>query len=397
MGPVSFCSPCIFDKGYFGIVTYYVQMAAVIKIQIEFSDIDESESFIDNIVNNIALFLNLELTQMTFDVCPIVGLTTVGKYLYNLFFLLGIYVSWAGVFIVTIITVAIMHKVGCIESRAKKFDSFKLKLVGGLIEIIKYTYAGFCGIIFSSLVCAQIANKYVWWYDGTNVCLENWQIVIVIFAVFYAVPFPSALALGMKLLRQNKISPMSFVCCCLFPLVALVVMLISIRINKDSKTEEEADLSLSDASETIISVLQGPYREDEKHLTLYWEAMVSVRRLLITGLTLVPNASIRMITVTVLSIIFQIQHIYMSPFQAPRSNDVETLSMTLLVLASVINLLKASLTDSGVVPSGPSVPFFKTVELCEKLFVLLIIAYILITEFLVKKEKKKKRSIKKSM
>ncbi len=118
------------DKRYFGIVTYYVQMAAVIKIQIEFSDIDESEPLLDRIVNNIARFLNLELTQMTFDVCPIVGLTTIGKHLYNLFFLLGIYVSWAGVFTVAIIIVTIVHKVGRLQSLARRFDSFKMLSLG---------------------------------------------------------------------------------------------------------------------------------------------------------------------------------------------------------------------------------------------------------------------------
>ena len=382
------------DKGYFGILTYYVQMAAVIKIQIEFSDIDESESFIDTILNNIARFLNLELTQMTFDVCPMVGLTTVGKYLYNLFFLLGIYVSWAGVFTVTLIIVTFMYKVKQMESSARKVDSFKLRLVGGLIEIIKYTYAGFCGIIFSSLVCAQIGNKYVWWYDGTNVCLEKWQVVIVIFAAFYAVPFPLTLALGMKLLKENKISPVSFVCCCLFPLLGLIFMLLSMRINKYSETEVNS--SLSDSSETIVSVLQGPYLEDEKHFTLYWEAMVSFRRLLITGLTLVPNASIQMIIITTLCLIFLIQHIYMSPFRVRTSNDIEALSLTFLVLTSVINLLKASLTDSVTVPSGPSVPFFKTMELCEKLFVLLIIAYIIFVEIKLRRGKKKNKNIKNS-
>ncbi len=79
------------DKGYFGIVTYYVQMTAVIKIQIEFSDIDKSDSFMDKIINNIGRFMNIELTQMSFDICPVVGLTTLGRHIYSFSFLLGIY------------------------------------------------------------------------------------------------------------------------------------------------------------------------------------------------------------------------------------------------------------------------------------------------------------------
>ncbi len=98
------------DKGYFGIVTYYVQMAAVIMIKIEFSDIDTSEPFLDKMVNNIGRFLNLELTQMSFDVCPVLGLTTVGKHLYKLVFLVGIYVSWAGSFIIIIALIALLDK-----------------------------------------------------------------------------------------------------------------------------------------------------------------------------------------------------------------------------------------------------------------------------------------------
>ena len=366
------------SKGYFGIVTYYVQMAAVIRIQIEFSDIDKSEPILDKMVNNIGTLLSIEPTQMSFDVCPIRGMTIVGKHLYKLVFLLGIYVSWAGFFLINKAALNVFRKQNQIRPIVRHLESCKLKLTRGLIEIIKYTYAGLCSIIFMSLVCTQIGNKYVWWYDGTNICLENWQILIVIFAVFYAVPFPFALALGLKLLKQNRISPGNFVLCCLFPLLALIV--IGIYICNNNVSNRSTNSALPAASEAMISVLQGSYRNYDKHLTLYWEAMISVRRLLITGMTLVSYASIRMVIISVLSVIFLVQHNYMSPFQMRSSNDVEALSLSLLLLNSMINLLKASLTDSGIVPSGPAVPFFKGLELCEKMPILLIIGYILLLE-----------------
>ncbi len=106
-------------------------------------------------------------------------------------------------------------------------------------------------------------------------------------------------------------------------------------------------------------------------------------------MTLVPYASIRMIIITALSLAFLIQHNYIRPFHVKTSNDVETASLALLLMTSVINLLKASLTDSGVVPSGPSVPFFKSLELGEKMFVLLIISCTLLTELKLRKNRKK--------
>ena len=254
--------------------------------------------------------------------------------------------------------------------------SFRMKLVKGIVEIIKYTYAGFCGLIFVSLVCMQIGNDYVWWYDGSNVCLEKWQIIFVIFAIFYAFLFPFALALGLAFLRQNKISAATFICCCLCPLVALCLILVHKCRQPDSDAAKR--LPLSKASETVISVLQGPYRDSDQNMTLYWEAVISIRRLLITGMTLVGFASIRMIIISVLCLVFFGHHIFMMPFRVKTSNYIEALSLLLLSITAMINLLKASLTDSGVVPSGPTVPFFKSLELCEKMFVLLVIAHIFV-------------------
>ncbi len=324
---------------------------------------------------------------MSFDVCPIKGLTAVGKHIYKLIFLTVIYFSWAIFFVITIIILKLMYNKKRTSTLKRWAQSFKIKLIIGLVEIIKYTYGGFCGIIFMSLVCTQIGTKYVWWYDGTNVCLENWQILMVIFAVFYALPFPLILILGLKMLKQNEISAFKFICSCLCPLIALHFILLYKCVKPTSSKQET--MPLPEASEAIISVLQGPYRDDAKHMTLYWEAMVSIRRLLVTAMTLVSYASIRMIIITAMSLIFLVQHNYISPFQVPSSNDVEALSLSLLLLTSVINLLKASLTDSSVVPSGPTVPFFKSIGLCEKLFVLIIIGFILMTEFKLRRKRRK--------
>ncbi len=196
-------------------------------------------------------------------------------------------------------------------------------------------------------------------------------------------------------LPDMDVCPMACFCIgyfidCLCPLVALWFIFTYKCMNRNM-TDKSTDTnpSLSQASEAIISVLQGPYRDDEKSMTLYWEAMVSIRHLLITSMTLVPYASIQMIIITALSLVFLMQQIYMGPFHVKTSNDIEAVSMALLCMTSVINLLKACLTDLGVVPSGPSVPFFKSLEFCEKIFVLFIISFILVTEFKLRKKKRK--------
>ncbi len=367
------------DKGYFGIVTYFVQMAAVIKIPIEFNDFDNRESFLDKLLNNIETFLNIDLRQLSFDACPIVGLTTAGKQAYRFMFLVGIYISWAVVFLLIIIALKWLQKGNILGTMTRRFQSFKLLLVRSFVEIIKYTYSGFCSIIFMSLICVNIGNKYVWWYDGSNICFEKWQILIIMFGIFYAVPFPLTLFLSMRWLKTKKISTLAFLCCSLCPFFT-VCFFFKENGKKKAITNPLAK-KYSKESVVILSVLQGPYREEGNKVTIYWEAVISFRRFLISIMSLISNASIRMMIIATISVLFFGQHIFFLPFKAKASNYAEAFSLLLLVLTSIINLFKASLTDSGVVPSGPSVPFFKGLEMCEKLFIFFLIAYILAFEF----------------
>ncbi len=252
----------------------------------------------------------------------------------------------------------------------------QLNLIKGIVEIIKYTYAGFCEFVCLSLVCVQVGTNYVWWYDATHICLANWQVLVALFGLFYAIPYPFVLGKGMRHLQSNQISALAFISCCIFPPMALFLFP-HILFTKD---EQNVNLSPSKPSEMIISVLQGPYRKDEEHITINWEAVVSFRRLLITGMTLIGYTTIRMISICLLCCAFLYQHVRLYPFRVQSSNHTEGLSLLLLCVTSCINLLKACLTDTGVVPSGPSVPLFKTLVLCEKMFLFILLLFILLIE-----------------
>ncbi len=375
-----------YDKGYFGIVTYFVQMTAIFRVKIEFSDIEKSVSFLDKIVESIDTLLNFELSQVSLDLCPVIGLTTRGKHLYKFVFLMGIFASWSILFILCVAILNLKercknrYKNGSPNCPIENIKLFKNKLISGIIEIIKYTYAGFCQVVFMSLACVHVGKRYVWFYDGSEHCFQTWQISIILFGVFYVLPFPFMLRLATKQLKEKQISPATFIIYCLFPFLGFCITFIKSYLKPcDNYNHDEAHHP-SETSEVILGVLQGPYKGDEKLSSLYWEAMISIRRLLITAMTLVSSGSIRMTLISVLCSIFLYQHLIVLPFQFINSNYVEGVSLLLLLLSCMINLLKSFLTDSGVIPSGPSVPFLKILELFEKLFVLILLFYILFIE-----------------
>ena len=76
----------------------------------------------------------MELTQVSFDVCPVLGLTSVEKYLYKVGFLTGIYLCWPGFFIITIAVSSLPKRVKYIQLNTERI---RLKLIRGLSEIIK--------------------------------------------------------------------------------------------------------------------------------------------------------------------------------------------------------------------------------------------------------------------
>ena len=374
------------DKGYFGIVTYFVQMSGIMAIHIEFSEIDKTKSFLDTITESLGKFLGIQFSELSIDACPIIGLTTAGKNAFKFIFLSSIYVCWlvlfkSGNIIMNFTEKRQMNLTGNIQK------SFKLKMIRGFIEIMKYTYCGFCEIIFMSLVCIKLGSEYVWWYDATTVCLENWQLLMVILGLIYAAPFPLALLTLMKMLKAKHISAWQFILCLLCQPIALYHIIKHTCSKHQNAKDSPPNKLMADEARAIISVLQGPYREDAKSMTLYWEAMVSLRRLLITVMALIGTASIRMIFITGFCIIFAMHHVYTVPFKAKQSNHVESLSLFLLSLVAVINLLKASLTDSGVVPSGPSVSFFKGLEFFEDTLLVILMIFIVFTEIRQKKMK----------
>ena len=227
-----------------------------------------------------------------------------------------------------------------------------------------------------SFVCVKMKDKFVWWYDANNICLEFWQKLMIGFGVGYALPFPVTLLLSMKLLQLGRINSVMFIICNIIPIFGLFVIAFCLMM-KSQPDQEHRD---TDTSLMLLSVLQGPYRKDKRNIVQNWEAMISLQRLLITALTLLNYPSVRMLIISCMFLLFLGSQVYLSPFKVPSSNQVETMSLFLLAVVALFNLMKALLTEVGVVPSGPSVIFFKGLEFMEKMFVLILILVILIVE-----------------
>ena len=394
------------DKGYFGILTYFVQASVIMRIDVEFHTVDTGEeSMLDRAERYMNQLLNIELSSVSYNICPIVTLQASGKILFHGLFLLGIYFSWILAHILAIFTFQITQKV--YRQSTKWSDIIRTKLIRGIVEIIKYTYSGFVGITIMAMTCVKVLDEFIWKFDGTVNCLSPWQIGILSVGLGYTIPFFLVIILGIKLMKNHQISGQMFLFGCILPppfLIYCITLLCYDKVadnnvqntikeslntinNQNSKSGgndiENDDPKVgchgnnnTSCTSTILSVLQGPYIASHSD----WEAVMIIRRLFLSITPLINNAIIQMIFNCSFCAIFLVHHLMVKPFIFKPSNKVETLSLLLLIWVAIVNLLKASYTEMGEIPTGPAADIFQTLKFCENLLILFVIAHILFIE-----------------
>ncbi len=397
------------DRGYLGIVTYFAQTSGLINVPVEFSD-GHSGSAFDTVQDYALKCLNFDLYQVQVTVCPFPGINALFKSMIKSLFVLLIYCLWLFMFAITCVLCAFAHKGSKLKVLSNKF---RLKLIEGLVEVIKYTYSSLASSNFSLLTCIYIGDSLIWKLDGTVTCFQQWQTSAAIFLLYYTIPFIFSLAIGAQLLKQGKISSSHFLFSCLMPLPFCLLwsFLYLCKWRKvehaPKASEARAHVQLSDSAKVILDVLQGPYRDDdetvihlpnlfktaEKHnnnqsgnkilevnSAVYWEGTMVFRRLVLNSLTLVDNDLVRLTLICVTCLIILLHHMYVSPFKLTRSNRVETLSLTFLILIAVMNTIKAAFSENGIIPEGPNESLLLFFQRANNVFLIALIAFLLFVE-----------------
>ncbi len=235
------------DKGYFGIVTYFIQVKSAMNLSISLDISRPINTIFSQVESYIDMALNFELTFLTYDACALSGLTTTSKTMFRLLFLVGIYVSWNFALLCLFLS---QWLIGTEHRFTDKLKNFKFKLIYGLVEVIKYTYLGLTSVVFYSLTCTTVAGKEVWFYDGSVQCYSEWQIAMISFCLMFTLPYPFLIHIGMKLLRSKKISRTSFflATCCPLPVLLYWIALSITRMMITSFNRPMNDQGGADSS-----------------------------------------------------------------------------------------------------------------------------------------------------
>ncbi len=374
------------DKGYFGILTYFIQASQIMRLAQNMEDSRYVSFLFAKFEAFVSLFLSIELSYFSSDICPTEGITTTSKTVLKFLFLGGIYASWLVCFTIFFIFINIVTKTK-LAPPGQSLTKMKSKFINGLIEIIKYTYSGFTDTVFFSLAYVTVNETKVWFYDGSVELFSTWQMCMIVFGLFIIIPFPFMLYLGLKMVKHRVISGKTFLLGTFLPAPsAMYWFYLSQKQNKVRVfTAVEAD---NQAQQEIQERFTGGFKQNSD-MSEYWECTMILRRLLLSSTALIPDVFIQKIVSLVLCISFLIHHIYVQPFIHHVSNQAETFSLKLLVIVASVNLSKSIFLYMGINPSGSFTDIMRNLNLVETMCIFLLISFIIFREVCKRKQKVK--------
>ena len=209
------------DKGYFDIMVYFVNIISLFKIKVEFQSGSDGSGILYDIEKYFTRYLDLDVQQVAnITVCPFEGVTAVTKNLARPIFVLMILMIWWSLFCLTFLLRVMFQRRK--STLMRRLSTFKLTLIEGYVETMKYSYSGLAGVTFLFLSCIPMGDDMVWKFDAEVTCLSPWQIWVIIIAIIYTVPFSFTTILGLKLLRWGKVGHYQFMIGSLCPLPFLV-------------------------------------------------------------------------------------------------------------------------------------------------------------------------------
>ena len=259
--------------------------------------------------------------------CPFPGLTPETKQLFEVapvFGTLGaIYLIYAVHFIMSKILHTATPTLG--------------RYLGATMETILLGYIKIATVSLSLIRCVSVGNESRWFYNGTIVCYQWWQKVLIAFDVIVVVPFIFVLAWGAVKLHREKVSAKHFLLACVFPLPFLILWLLQSLGFFGNQRQHAQNTEYTKA---LKDVLLAPFRKPKAGKTgaLYWQSIFILRRFVLAFLyCFITDQSFRLLSMGIVCVLALMHHSIKKPFRKNSANTAETVSLLVLVILANIN------------------------------------------------------------
>ena len=265
--------------------------------------------------------------------CPFHGLKPVHKLVFKTSFVF---------YMLTMISVlVIICKIVKPNYDTKAFYS---RLNCGILRVLLISYSTITLSCFTLVSCVELGSLgKVLYIDETIKCFSWWQYIVIAIICIWIALYPIGIYASSSLLHNNQLTKGKYLPSILLPLpTVLYWMFIKIRLRKDSADRVE-DAPLDQNTSEMLNVLEGPFRKyhgtsKSNNYKLPWDAVLIARRLiLITVRTFINNVLLRLYLMQVSMILFAFHHSYVQPYSTKVLNNIETVSLLMLIVICIVN------------------------------------------------------------
>ena len=324
-----------FDKGYLKILFYFYQAANLLLVS-KYLPYPNKGNFIEPIVG----VFNFKVLSKRL-ICPFPGLTAITKQLFSASHVFGTFAMICAFYV--------LHR-GIQRIRSRGVPSAG-PYIGGILQTLLLGYTALATVSFSLLRCVPIGSERRLFYDGTIVCFQWWQHILIAFVCIYVFPFVFVLLWGSYKLYSGTLSVEKFLLACFFPLPSIIYWL-SVSFSRVLGYPVNDHLSPSQFSKNFVErVLYDSFKKPEggRKLTLSWESVMIGRRLILVMMkTLISDPLPRLLIMSLFCFLFLLHHVVVQPFRDSTANTVETISLLFIAVIATVNVFFASFLSLAV-------------------------------------------------
>ena len=222
--------------------------------------------------------------------------------------------------------------------------AFYSRLNCGILRILLISYSTVTVSCFTLVSCVELGSfGKVLYIDGTIKCFSWWQYLVIAIICIWIALYPAAIYASSSLLHNNQLTKRKYLLSILIPLPTVLYWILIKICHRKVNDDRAEDAPLDVNTREMLNVLEGPFRK--RHGTnksisykLPWEAVLTARRLiLIFTRTFINNVLLRLFLMQVSMILFLVHHIYIQPYSTKVLNNIETVSLLMLIIICIIN------------------------------------------------------------
>ncbi|XP_046851798.1 uncharacterized protein LOC124445135 [Xenia sp. Carnegie-2017] len=316
--------------GFLEIIFYFYQISSLLQTDTNIKHLLKAQ-----IIIPVQRFFNFQGVHFE-GVCPIPGLTATGKHLFDVAPVFG-----------TLLAIYFIYSLHFFISKIFRAYTPKFKqYLGATMQTILLGYKNIANVSLPLIQCVPINSDRRWFYDGNILCYQWWQILFIAFDVVVVIPFFPVLAWLAVKLHNGIISTKQFFIACVVPLPFFIFWSLQYLLQRCCicRSPVNRTVNSSEYTDTLKSIFLAPFRKPEegKSGAVYWQSVLIARRFLLTFLScFITDPTLRLMCMAIICVLALLHHNQVKPFQNPRANTAETISLLSLVVMAIINMYKS--------------------------------------------------------